>query len=162
MADHLLLEGLEGLQQDTNDAWHTFLCLFHRDCSKEGPLKSLDLLHARLSLVTKQITSISHSPPILCDLETTRSNLHHPTDTFSDRPISCPPTQVGMEYGGKTTVAEPFVKSEFPEKSQPRLGDSSVLPKQDFICLGLRWKSGDEKLDLVQKPLQNPANTSPS
>ena len=67
-----------------------------------------------------------------------------------------------MEYGGKTTVTEPFVKPEFPKKSQSRLGDSSVLLKQDFVYLGVGLKSGDEKQDLVQKPLQNPANTSPS
>jgi hypothetical protein len=67
-----------------------------------------------------------------------------------------------LEDASKSTVTEPFIKSEFPEKSQLPLGDSSVLLKQDFVYLGPGLKSEDEKLNLVQKPLKNSANASSS
>jgi hypothetical protein len=97
-------------------------------------------------------------------VETTPSKVasHYLTDAFSDRSSTGPPTQVDLEDASKSTVTEPFIKSEFPEKSQLPLGDSSVLLKQDFVYLGPGLKSEDGKLNLVQKPLKTPANASSS
>jgi hypothetical protein len=113
-------------------------------------------------LVNEQITRISHFPSVVSDEETNKSQFtsHGPKNSSPKLASTGPPTQVGLEAVIKAPVAEPFIKSEFPEKSLLPLGESSVLPKEDFVYLSPGLKSKDEKLRLVQNTLQNPANTS--
>lgn len=107
-------------------------------------------------MVNEQISTISSGA------ETTVSQFtsHIPTNSSPDPSATSSSNHVGMEAVVKAPVAEPFVKSEFPEKSQLPLGDSSVLLKQDFVYLGPGSENEDDKLSLFKPSLQNPANAS--